>query len=53
MSKTEARISLAVDAMGGDQGPQEVLAGVAKAVSVSQGTLDSCYLASKIYCMKL
>ena len=35
MSKTEARISLAVDAMGGDQGPQEVLAGVAKAVSVS------------------
>ena len=35
MSKTEARITLAIDAMGGDQGPQEVLAGVSKAVEVS------------------
>ena len=35
MSKTEARITLAVDAMGGDQGPQEILAGVSKAVDVS------------------
>ena len=35
MSKTEARITLAVDAMGGDQGPQEILSGVSKAVDVS------------------
>ena len=35
MSKTEAQITLAVDAMGGDQGPKEVLAGVSKAVMVS------------------
>ena len=28
-------MALAIDAMGGDQGPQEVLAGVAKAVEVS------------------
>ena len=35
MSKTEARITLAVDTMGGDQGPQEILAGVSKAVDVS------------------
>ena len=35
MINTEARITLAIDAMGGDQGPQEVLAGVSKAVGIS------------------
>ena len=33
--KTEARITLAIDAMGGDQGPSEILAGVSQAVEIS------------------
>ena len=32
MSTTEARITLAIDAMGGDEGPEEVLEGLALAV---------------------
>ena len=35
MEKTEARIKLAIDAMGSDLGPSEILEGVAKAVEVS------------------
>ena len=35
MDKTEARLTLAVDAMGSDQGPEEILEGVAQAVEVS------------------
>jgi len=31
MDKTEARIKLAIDAMGSDLGPSEVLEGVAQA----------------------
>ena len=40
MDKTEARLTLAVDAMGSDQGPQEVLEGVAQAVEVSPRSTD-------------
>ena len=35
MDKTEARIRLAIDAMGSDLGPSEVLEGVAQAVDRS------------------
>ena len=35
MAKTEARIKLAIDAMGSDLGPTEVLEGVAQAVDRS------------------
>ena len=35
MDKTEARIKLAIDAMGSDLGPSEVLEGVAQAVDLS------------------
>ena len=40
MIETEARITLAIDAMGGDQGPKEVLAGVSKAVGISPRNTD-------------
>ena len=35
MDKTEARLTLAIDAMGSDRGPEEILEGVAQAVEVS------------------
>ena len=35
MDKTEARITLAIDAMGSDQGPEEVLAGVSQALDLA------------------
>lgn len=35
MDKTEARITLAIDAMGSDQGPEEVLAGVSLAIDLA------------------
>ena len=35
MDKTEARITLALDAMGSDQGPEEVLAGVSLAIDLA------------------
>ena len=35
MDKTEARIRLAIDAMGSDLGPSEVLEGVAQAIDRS------------------
>ena len=35
MDKTEARIKLAIDAMGSDLGPSEILEGVAQAVELS------------------
>ena len=35
MDKTEARIKLAIDAMGSDLGPSEILEGVAQAVDRS------------------
>ena len=33
MASPEARITLAIDAMGGDRGPSEVLAGLLKSTS--------------------
>ena len=39
MVAPEARITLAVDAMGGDLGPSEVLAGLVKASSFVPGDL--------------
>ena len=35
MDKTEARLTLAIDVMGSDRGPEEILEGVAQAVEVS------------------
>ncbi|SVD17145.1 uncharacterized protein METZ01_LOCUS369999, partial [marine metagenome] len=35
MDKTEARLTLAIDAMGSDQGPEEIIEGVVQAVEVS------------------
>ena len=35
MDKTEARLTLAVDVMGSDQGPREIIEGVAHAVELS------------------
>jgi len=40
MSSTEARITLAVDAMGSDRGPSEVLAGVAKALDFTPRNVE-------------
>ena len=40
MDRTEARITLAIDAMGSDQGPHEVLAGVSLALEVAQRNSD-------------
>lgn len=40
MDKTEAKLTLAIDAMGSDQGPEEILEGVAQAVEVSPRGTD-------------
>ena len=40
MDRTEARITLAIDAMGSDQGPHEVLAGVSLALEVAPRNSD-------------
>jgi len=40
MGRPESRITLAVDAMGGDKGPSEILAGIAKSASFAPRDLD-------------
>ena len=35
MDKTEARVKLAIDAMGSDLGPSEVLEGVSQAINLA------------------
>ena len=49
MDKTEARITLAIDAMGNDQGPKEVLAGVSLAMDLAPVIRNSIYLVKKIF----
>jgi len=40
MGRPESRITLAVDAMGGDKGPSEILAGIAKSASFAPRDLE-------------
>ena len=47
MNNSEAKITLAVDAMGSDRGPSEVVAGVSMAVDTSPRGTKFCCLEKK------